>query len=468
MPEHRDVVFEEAEHVPAVTSPYAGKRLTMWDHIHLSAYWFATNFLWGALLVIMLPGEIKKMVPSDRVAAVGLLTGLAAIVALVVPLVVGELSDRCAAKLGRRRPFMIVGISVNLIGLLLMCLVYTSAKPVPPSGTDQYWGTIGYLLSNSTFLEFLFAYIIVQLGNNIASAAYSGVIPDLVPLDQRGVASGYMALMSQLGTLFGVVISGLVLGSLPEMIKYAVLGAGLVGLALVTLLGIKENPLPSAPPKINWGLYIRSLWIDPKLHPDFAWVWLTRALVMLGFYSVLPFVNYYFVDVIHIEKPDKPASMMTGILLIASCVSGVYGGAISDKIGRKSVVYRANFMIAVVALAFIFCRSIPQVLLAGSIFGLGYGAYISVDWALGTDVLPNAKSAGKEMGIWHIAMTLPQTIAAPVASSLIVLFGSTPYTDSDGNPAVHYTILGYASVFILCSACFALGAYLLKNVRGVK
>jgi len=250
--------------------------------------------------------------------------------------------------------------------------------------------------------------------------------------------------------------------------KYIAMGLGLTLLAMLTVLGIKENPLPEKAQKIDWGLYLRSLWIDPKLYPDFAWVWVTRALVMLGFYSVLPFVNYYFVDVIGIEKPDGPASMMTGLLLITSCLSGIYGGIISDRIGRKKVVYIANVLIAVVALSFILCRTIPQVLIAGAIFGLGYGAYISVDWALGTDVLPNKKSAGKEMGVWHIAMTLPQTIAAPFASALILSYGHTPYVMPDGTKSVHYTTTGYAAIFVLCAVCFALGAYFLRNVRSVK
>jgi len=464
----RDPILEDASHVPAVTSPYEGKTLRIGDHLKFSTYWFATNFLWGALLVIMLPGEMKHMVPNDRVAAIGLLGGVSALVALVVPLIVGELSDRCSSRFGRRRPFIVSGVAINLVGLVLMCISYSTSTPLEQSGSNKFWATVGFLLSSPSFLWFLLAYMVVQLGNNIASAAYSGVIPDLVPKDQRGIASGYMALMSQFGTLAGVVGCGKLLGDQPEIVKYILVGGALGLLALVTVLGIKETPLPEKPPKIDWGLYVRSLWINPKLYPDFAWVWITRALVMLGFYSVLPFINYYFIDVIGIEKPDGPASLMIGALLISSCVSGIYGGIISDRIGRKKVVYIANMVIAVVALSFIFCRSIPQVLIAGSIFGLGYGAYISVDWALGTDVLPNKKSAGKEMGVWHIAMTLPQTIAAPFAGDLILRFGKTPYIAADGSHSVHYTINGYAAVFGLCAICFALGAYFLKNVRSVR
>jgi len=364
---------------------------------------------------------------------------------------------------------MIAGVAINVIGLAMMAFAFLSAKPIlgQPNAEPGLAETVGILLGNSSFLLFLVAYLVVQFGNNVTSAAYSGVIPDLIPEDQRGAASGYMALMSQLGTLFGAVGSGLLLGGQPEGVKYALVSVVLVIVAAVTIFGIRETPLPARPPRIEWGSYMKSLWIDPKKYPDFAWVWITRALVMLGFYAVLPFINYYLTDVIGIEKPEQAAATLIGILLIASSISGVYGGHISDRLGRKRVVYIANVVIAVMALAFIFCRNLEQVLLAGILFGLGFGAYTSVDWALGTDVLPSKHNAAKEMAVWHIAMTLPQSISAPVAGILISSFGKTS-TVVNGEPVVHYTIAGYSSVFILCAICFALGAYLLKNVRGVR
>ncbi len=465
MPSSNDTVHDDDLALPSVPSPYAGKPLMASDHFKISAYWFATNFLWGALLVIMLPGEIKSMIPKDRITALGLLTGLGAFAALVVPLIVGALSDRCASPWGRRRPYIATGVVVNLVGLTMMCVANLISKPMEASGSTSYLGTVLFFFTHPTFILFTFGYLTVNLGNNIASAAYSGVIPDLVEQQHRGLASGYMALMSQLGTLFGAVGCGLLLGKQPEVVKYAVVGIALIGIALITLLGIKETPLSSKPEKIHWPSYIKSLWISPKRYPDFAWVWITRALVMLGFYSVLPFLNYYFIDVIGIEKPELPVAELTGLMLITSSISGIYGGVLSDKIGRKRVVYIANVAIALISISFIFCRTIPQVLVAGMIFGLGFGAYTSVDWALGTDVLPSKKNAGKEMAVWHIAMTLPQAIAAPFAGELISWFGKTKGPDPE---IVHYTIPGYSAVFVLCAVCFSLGAYFLRNVRSVR
>ena len=468
-PKPIDPVQEEAQQLPAVPSPYEGIKLTAGHHFKISAYWFATNFIWGALLVIMLPKEVRALFPEYRVPAIGYLLGIGALVALFIPLIVGALSDRCASKLGRRRPYMIVGVAMNVIGLILMWAAVTVMPAVHGHKEDSSGTIASTLFTSPTFIALLVAFLVAQFGNNIASAAYSGVIPDLVPEDQRGTASGWMALMTQCGTLLGAVGCGLLLGGFPEAVKYTLLIVVLVGVASITITGIQETPLPDRPPKLAWGPYVKSLWISPKRYPDFAWVWITRAFVMLGFYAVLPFINYYLIDVIRVAEKsvDKTASMLIGVILITSSLSGMYGGSLSDRIGRKKVVYIANVMMAVMTVVFIFCSTIPQVLAVGVLFGLGFGAYTSVDWALGTDVLPSKKDAAKEMGVWHIAMTLPQAIAAPLAGLIIAKFGMTVIPGAEEN-SIHYTTTGYAVTFAACAVLFALGAFFLRNVRGVK
>jgi MFS family permease len=418
----------------------------------------------------MLPSEIKRMVPYYPATALGLVTGLTAFVALLVPLVVGAFSDRCASKWGRRRPYMAWGVGINLVGLALMAATIFTSTPIgraPTSPHETLLETILFVLTNQTFFLFLLSYTVVQLGNNIASAAFSGVIPDLVSQDQRGTASGFMALMTQVGTVSGLILVGLALKSQSELFKYALLSVVFLSVAMVTLFGIRENPLSIKPPKLQWKPYVRSLWISPKKYPDFAWVWVTRALVMLGFYSVLPFLNYFLGDVVRVKDPNGFMTYLSAAILVLAAISGIVGGMLSDRVGRKKVVYIANGLIAVISLAFIFCRTPLEVMTAAAFFGLGYGAYISVDWALGADVLPSKKDAAKEMGIWHISMTLPQAIAAPLTGLLIESFGKTTEKGIDG-PVVHYTANGYAAMFVLCSACFGLGAYLIKNVRSVR
>ncbi len=443
-----DTQEESNREIPDVESPYAGQILTFLQHFKISSFWFASNFVWGALLIVMLPSEVRILALKsdlDRAKLLGVITGVAALVALFVPLVVGALSDRCSSKWGRRRPYIATGTLVNLMGLATMAIGFQrNSVPV-----------------------FFLAYVLVQLGNNIASAAYSGIIPDLIPANQRGAASGYMAVMSQVGTLIGGFLCGVLLKDAGEEVKYAAIGVVMAGVACITMFGIKENPLPVAPPALQWKPYLKSLWIDPRIYPDFAWVWITRALVMVGFYAILPFIQYYLSDVIRVANPSETSPKLLSLILVGATLSGYFGGFISDKIGRKRVVYLANVVIAVMTVALIFCTTLSQTLLVGVLFGLGYGAYISVDWALGTDVLPSEKDAAKDMAVWHISMTLPQSIGAPVAGFILASFGQS-ISFVAGEKITHYNMGGYAAVFTLSAVCFLLGALLLRNVKRVK
>lgn len=436
--------------LPPVASPFEGKHLGVLDHLKLSAYWFGSNFVWGALLGPVLAKQMEALSPQDSAKYLGYLYSLGALPALLIPLFLGPLSDRCTHPMGRRRPFILVGGIVGVIGLVGLLM----ASKI---------GSVGL---------FFMMYFVLQTGSNTALAAYSGVIPDLVPEDQRGTASGYMAFMSQISTLFGAVLGGKLVADsdIGGVVQAAdptgvyVMLMAVYGLFLyLSFLGIKENRLVGEIPKFDAVSYLKSLWIDPRKYPDFAWVWITRAMMMFGFYAIQPFILYFLRDMTHVAHPETDAGKVFGVILLFATVSAVLGGWISDRTGRKPVVYVASGIIAAMSLAFIFCTNLTQVLVAGVLFGLGYGAYISVDWALGTDVLPRKEDAGKDMAVWHVSMTLPQQIAPLLAGALLNLHKLPGVTKP-----VHYERSGYTIVFIAAAICFTLGGVWLKNVRGAK
>jgi len=170
-----------------------------------------------------------------------------------------------------------------------------------------------------------------------------------------------------------------------------------------------------------------------------------------------------------VAEADK--EMVTGqvvlAMLVCATITGVLGGIISDRLGRrKIVVYVANTTIAAASVALLVSPSLTWVYVIGAVFGLGLGAYYSVDWAMGCDVLPNKDDAAKDMAVWHVAMVLPQSIALPLAGWLLGLFGKT-MTHTPAGMITHYTHSGYTAIFCLAAFFLALGAVLLRNVRGV-
>ncbi len=427
---------------------YPGGQMRPRDNFCLAAYWFATNLLWGALLMIVIPSQmITTLAPRNSAAMLGLLIGLGAIPALVVPLVVGPLSDRCMSRYGRRRPFILCGTIVCIGGLFTLWIGGREAM--------LWLYFVGYFVTN--------------IGNNIATGAYTGMIPDVVPAEQRGVASGWMAAMSQAGTIIGVVGASQLMGSGRVAASYGLVIVSMVICLAITLFGVRERPRRERPEPIDWVGFIKSLWIDPRQYPDFAWVWITRALVVMGLWTVQEFMQHYLTSVmgVPLEHMERTAGSVLVLALICATVTGMLGGAVSDRVGRKKVVYTANGLIAITAIGFIFAPSLSWVYVVGGIFGLGFGAYYSVDWALGCDVLPHKEEAAKDMAVWHIAFVLPQSIALPIAGALLSAFGRTDVQTAHGIVS-HYTREGFTMLYSVAAFFLLLGAVLLRNVRGVR
>ncbi|MGV3617096.1 MAG: MFS transporter [Fimbriimonas sp.] len=402
--------------------------------------------MWGSLLGPALASQMTKLAPEDSATKLGTLYAIAAIPALFVPLIAGPLSDRCSHPMGRRRPFILGGSILGLVGLILMAIAF-QALSLP--------GYIG-------------GYLVLQVGANVALAAYSGVIPDLVPVNQRGTASGYMAVMSQLATLAGAIVTGILIDKGLHMAMFAMLATVYAAFVAIAMSGVKERQVVRDWPKFEFIPYLKSLWIDPRKYPDFAWVWITRALMMLGFYLIQPFLMYYLRDVVNVEKPASQSGIVFAVILFAATFSGFIGGKISDRTGRKPVVIWSSIIIAVMCVILVFCRNLEQALSAGVFFGLGYGAYVSVDWALGTDVLPNKEDAAKDMAVWHVAMTLPQQIAPFIGGALILANFKAGEVVEEGVKVARYGWTGYVVLFWLSAVFFFLGGVLVKKVKGAR
>lgn len=104
---------------------------------------------------------------------------------------------------------------------------------------------------------------------------------------------------------------------------------------------------------------------------------------------------------------------MLACIIVGSIVSALIGGRISDRVGRKPVIYVAGAAMAAAALLLLVAPSYPVALGLALFFGLGFGAFTSVDWALGSDAMPSASSYARDMGIWHVAFVAPQMTSAP-------------------------------------------------------
>src|SRR5258708_26638926 len=168
------------------------------QHAALSAFWFGSNFLWIPLTSVLVQTQVEGVVTKGtQTPAVGVVLGLGGLLAMPVPPIGGAWSDRLNTRFGRRRPIMVAGTLLTIPGLVL-------------------------LMTAGSYPQIVVGYAIIQFFFNAAGAAYAGIIPDVVPAQQVGKASGILATMTQLGIGGGLGVTSLMTGS---RAIYLVMGA---------------------------------------------------------------------------------------------------------------------------------------------------------------------------------------------------------------------------------------------------
>lgn len=281
-------------------------------------------------------------------------------------------------------------------------------------------------------------------------AGLAAVVPDQVPVRQRATVSSFVSLSLPLGAVIGALLVTRVARSTP-MAYYLFLGLLLLVMALFILV-LRDKPLPrEAAPRFHLGSFLAGFWVNPATHPDFGWAWLTRFLMYLSYFTALGYLLYFLQDAVHYQKAAQGVTtfqiILTGTVLLASVMSGL----LSDRLQRRKVfVIGASLVIALSFLILAFFQTWPAVELAGAVLGLGFGAYLGVDLALITQVLPSANARGKDLGVINLANAFPQVVGVTMAAFVVNTFHS-------------YTVL-----FVLAAILAVLGAVLIQRIKSVR
>jgi MFS family permease len=408
-------------------------RKTPW-HFGLSAYWFATSLKWF-LLFFLTPAMVNKLVPGgEQNRSWGLIFAAGAMVSIVGPAVIGWLSDRTPTPWGRRRPYVAVGAVITAISVLLL-------------GKAESFGAL------------MVAYLLVQLGDAVGTGPYASTIPELVEEEERGRASGSMGLLQLVGQVVAVAI-GMILKSDPRMIFISIAAVNLVCavFSIIAIYRLEKGKVLTV--KAAEPIKFRSL-LEPLRDADFRWAWGTRFLNALGFYIVLNYllnflkdvVKTYDLGIIRFGDPLEATIAMAALLSITGAVSSVIYGKRADVVGRKKVVIEAGWIMFVAMALFCFLSNYMLVAPLALIFGVGYGAYLSADWALVSDVIPDKENPARDMGVWHASVVMPQVLSGLIGGVI-----------DWGNGLGGWW--GYRIAFFLGSIALLMGSVLVKKIRG--
>ncbi len=396
--------------------------------IGMNVYWFGIAFLWNGLHPIILPAILLDFVPEAlKNTYLGGLTFFGLILAMVTQPLTGALSDQTRSPLGRRRPWILVGVVLSLFSLLLL-------------GRGE-----------SLFGLFI-AYILLQTTSNIGHGPGQGLIPDLVPEGQRGLAAGIKNLFDMAGIILTGIIIGQLIGGDQADLAFLVTGGVLAVSACITLLTTPDKS-PQEPHTGSTTLSLREiLRVDLRGNLNYAWLIGARFFILTGVISVQGFTLYFIRDSLGVSNPAAVTGNLLAVLGIALTLVVFPAGLLSDRIGRLRLNQLGGGLAGIGIFLLLFVKDLTTLFIVGGVIGAATGIFISVNWALATDLIPR-KEAGKYLGLSNLA-----TAGAGAAARL-----TGPLIDSLNalNPEA---LWGYPALFIISGTLALIGALLLNRI----
>ena len=282
-----------------------------------------------------------------------------------------------------RRPFIILGLGVLVPGAVLF------------GWSPDFWALLA-------------GFTVMQLGTNIAQAAFQALIPDLVDEHQRGVASGVKNLLSVLGAAIGLLGGAAIhtlTGSTALTLLFLLLLIGATGLATV-----RWSPPSHAGRHAEQAGSIRAALDVRRMIGEFRNVLaqhrtlrlaiVTQFLFMLGTYPAQRFLLLFLRDRFGNQAEVRASIGGVGAILLA-VIGALAAGALSDAMPRTSVLMAAIVTGGAGLIVIGFSPTLAVAGLAGGLIAIGLGSFQAVNWALITDDLPSGQEAAA-LGIANI------------------------------------------------------------------
>lgn len=400
----------------------------------IAAYGLAYTAMFATLLapvIISLALRVQQLVgPEAAPGTQSLVLGVAGLLALIGNPLFGRLSDRTVSRFGMRKPWLVIGV---LGGFASLLVVATAPN-------------VGVLL---------LGWCLAQLFYNALLAAMTALLPDQVPFSQRGLVSGVVGVGLPLGTVLGLFVVQLAAPNL--LLMFLVPAAVAVVAVLLLVLSFTDRRLDGADRQtFRPADFLRSFWVDPRQHPDYAWAWWSRFLLFMGLATLLTYQAFYLINVLQVPPAEVAQRVFIATLVqsVVVLVASAASGYLSDRLGRRKVlVFTAAVIYALGLVVIAFASNFTTFLVGMAVTGLGQGVYLAVDRALVTDVLPNKDTdAAKDLGVFNIANAAPQSIAPAIAPLFLAIGGPN----------------NFVSLFLAAGVFVAIGALAIVPLRRVR
>ncbi len=377
---------------------------------------------------LLLPIQVSQLAPHATATAFALVASLGACAGLIAAPLSGALSDRTTARWGRRRPWIVGGTVIAVVGLLTMA--WASSIPL-----------------------LLVGEVLAQIGVDTILATVTALLPDQIPAQQRSGPAAINGMAPIVGGVLGLVLVTRLTapGSVWQgYVLLALVSAVCIGLFLLVL---REQPISRQDvPPFAWRAFLTGFF-SPLRSRDFACTLLSRALVFLSFTVLGSYLFFYLSQGLRLPVAEAAQTVTTFQVLSTTALTlvALLAGMLTQRFQRlKPCIITSALVMAASLLLLVADPTWFMLLVVAVLFGGGFGAVLGVDIALAIRVLPNETDRGKDLGLISAAIFLP-LIASPLIGALILT-----------------TVQSFAVLFGVAAASSVLAAACMLPLRAVR
>jgi MFS family permease len=381
----------------------------------MSLYWFGLSSIFiavNAILAARLEFDGLVAAGEEGRALFALSIGGVIVAALVQP-TIGSISDYTVSRWGRRKPYILIGTILDVV--FLICVA-----------------TSNTLIAIAVFM------MLLQFSSNFAQGPFQGYVPDLVPAEQVGTASALVGMMQVLGNVGGTAVAAIAVAT--NQFALGLIAVGI--LELVTMISVfvwvQEGRTPKDRAGRSWVSIAREAWgLDILKERSFLWLIASRFMILMAGGLLVNLALWYLLrsQGLTQEEAGLWLFVMTALIAVAVMLSVVPAARISDRVGRKKVIY-VSCVVGAAGLAIVAAApTVPVALVGVVLYGVSAGVFLSVDWALMTDIIPKA-SSGRFMGISNLATATNGVIAIALGGTIMDLVGGQAKLGSGPRTAI--------------------------------
>ncbi len=371
------------------------------------------NLVWVSYNTVLLPTLVGKVVTASRGLVVGLIGFFGTLLAILVSILWGIISDHTSSRLGKRTPAILSGalLALPLIGLPVLMLY--------PSLKDIFFPLALPII--------IVSFLGMQFFTNVGNGAWWPLLVDVVPERQRGLAGGIQGFFTLVGAAIGVVAVTSLNQNGQTAAALWLIGAifALTGIVNALVIRGKDRPAAASQSISVWTALGDMFKVRTRV-AVFFWLVFAALLANMGINSLQFFARYFFEVYFPTISPDAGFRAMGSVSLVLTMLSALGTGLLSDRIGRRALILWSMFISAVFTLLMGLTGNFVLFLVFVALRSVATGPILAIAPALASDLAPR-EEAGRYMAYNNLSTGLSGALSALIFGVLLTNLTKTTF-----------------------------------------